>query len=204
MKRSAKSAAVFLAWRTREALPIGIMLRYILPLVTLILVSGPLCAQTPEQVVTSYFEKMKTGGINTVAGLMHPDELRKFREMLTPVIEGGLNSEGQKALFQKFADPKDATKMRVLDDGQFMNLFMEWVESVQPGVTAALKGATVEALGHVSENDVKHVVVRMKVKSGEIEIEKMSVLSVKDDQGVPKLILTGEMKGMAEALKRKR
>src|SRR5882724_6336400 len=52
--------------------------------------AAPLSAQTPEQVVTSYFEKMKTGGINTVATLMHPDELRKFREMLTPVIEGAL------------------------------------------------------------------------------------------------------------------
>ena len=160
-------------------------------------------AETPEEVVSSYFEKLKTGGINTVAALMHPDELRKFREMLTPVIGDGLTSDPAKT-FQKFADPTDPTKIRKLTDAEFMNLFMEWVEAVQPGVTAILKGATVEAIGHIREGEVKHVVVRMKMKSEGIEIEKMSVVSVKDFQGVPKMILTGEMKGMAEALKRRR
>lgn len=177
---------------------------YILPLIALMFSAAQLSAQTPEQVVTSYFDKMKAGGINTTATLMHPDELRKFREMLTPVIEGGLASERDRASFQRFADPTNSAKMRVLDDVQFMNLFMEWVESVRPGFSTVLKDAKVEALGHVQENDLKHVVVRMKMKSQGIEVEKMSVFSVKDFQGVPKLILTGEIKGMAEALNRQR
>jgi hypothetical protein len=46
--------------------------------------------------------------------------------------------------------------------------------------------------------------VRIKTKTEEVEIEKMSVVSVKDFQGVPKMILTGEMKGIAEALRRTR
>ena len=33
-----------------------------------------------------------------------------------------------------------------------------------------------------------------------IEVEKMSVLRVKDFNGQPKMLLTGEMRGMAEAL----
>lgn len=176
----------------------------ILTLLVFLLSAVSLPAQTPEQIVTSYFEKLKTGGINTVAELMHPNELRKFRDMLTPIVEGGLASEEQETLFQKFADPKNPTKMRPLDDSQFMNAFMEWMVSLQPGVTAALKDATVEALGHVREDDIQHVVVRMKMKTRGIEIEKMTVLSVSEYQGVPKLMLTGEIKGMAEALKRNR
>ncbi|MEW6304069.1 MAG: hypothetical protein AB1705_11390 [Verrucomicrobiota bacterium] len=160
-------------------------------------------AQTPEEVVAGYFEKIKAGGGNTVAALMHPDELKKFHAMMTPVVEGALASPQAKA-FQKFADPSDPAKKRTMTDAEFMNLFMEWVELVQPGAMAALKGATIEALGHVSEGEVKHVVVRVKVKSEGLEVEKMSVLSVKNFQGVPKLTLTGEMKGIAEALRRRK
>src|SRR4030095_1596037 len=137
----------------------------ILALIVLMFSAVSLFAQTPEQVATTYFEKLQTGGINTIATLMHPDELRKFREMLTPIVEGGLASKQDRRTFQKFADPNDPGKMRKVDDSQFMNVFMEWVESVQPGLTELLKGATVDALGHVRENDVRHVVVRMKVKS---------------------------------------
>jgi hypothetical protein len=180
------------------------MRSYIVSLVTLVVTGLPLLVETPEQVVTAYFEKMKSGGLNTVAVLMHPDELQKFRLMLTPIIEGGLASPQGKQAFQKFADANDPSKLRPLNDSEFMNLFMEWVQNINPGMTAALKDATVEALGHVREKDMKHVVVRMKLKSEGIEIEKMSVISVKDHQGVPKMLLTGEMKGIAEALKRRR
>src|SRR5688572_19068878 len=105
---------------------------FIFHLLIFLVCAEQLWAQTPEQVVTSYFEKLKTGGINTVASLMHPDELRKFREMLTPVVEGGLASNQAKR-FQIFADPQEQSKMRRLTDAEFMNVFMEWVETVQPG-----------------------------------------------------------------------
>jgi hypothetical protein len=79
----------------------------ILVLIVLMFSAAPLFAQTPEQVAITYFEKLKTGGINTIAALMHPDELRKFREMLTPVVEGGLASVRDRETFQPFADPKN-------------------------------------------------------------------------------------------------
>jgi hypothetical protein len=180
------------------------MRHYIICLIVSVASCASLPAQTPEQVATNYFEKMKAGEMNTVSSLMHPDELRKFHQMLTPVIERGLASDRDNRLFQPFADPQDPTKMRAVDDSQFMSLFMEAVESVQPGINAILKSARVEALGHIRENDVIHVVVRMKLQSQGIEIERMSVLSLKDHQGVPKVMLSGEMKGVAEALKRRR
>src|SRR5688572_29968085 len=62
--------------------------RFLSGLLVLLFSAVTVSSQTPEQVVTAYFEKLKSGGINTVAGLMHPEELRKFREMLTPVVEG--------------------------------------------------------------------------------------------------------------------
>ena len=164
----------------------------------------PLLAETPEEVATSYFEKIKSGGLNTVAELMHPDELRKFLDMMTPIVQEGLASEREKRTFRTFEDPKNGGKMRNLDDSQFMNVSMEWLESLQPGLTAMLKNATVEALGHVRENDINHVVLRMKMKNEGVEAEKLSVVSVKDYRGVPKMILTGEMKGIAESLRRKR
>lgn len=161
-------------------------------------------AETPEQAASSYFEKMKTGGLGSVAGLMHPDELAKFRSMLTPVVEGALASERDRKTFEKFADPKEPGKMRAFDDLQFMTAFMEWVSALQPGLADVMKGATIDTLGHVKEKDLSHVVVRMRMKKDIIEIEKLSVLSFKDYKGTPMMMLTGEMTGMAEALKRQR
>ncbi len=177
---------------------------YTLLLIGLVLSAVQPQAETPEEVAANYFAQLKLGGANKVAALMHPDELRKFREMLTPIVESGLASEKERTLFRKFSDPKDASKMKPLNDSEFMNTFMEWVEVVQPGFTATLKSATIETLGHVREKDISHVVVRMKIHADGVDVEKMGVVSVKDYQGKPKMILTGEMKGMAEALKRRR
>lgn len=176
---------------------------YILSLFVLAFFTAHLPGETPEDVVTRYFAKLKDGGLNTVASLMHPEELQKFQEMLTPIIESALASNESK-IFQMFADSKEPSRIRKLSGAEFMNLFMEWIESVKPGVNTIMKDAKVEALGHVREGDIRHVVVKMRMKSEGIEIEKISVVSVKDFHGVPKMILTGEMKGMAEALKRRR
>ena len=180
------------------------MRRHILPFVLLVCSSVALVAQTPEQVVTAYFDKMKSGGLNTVASLMHPDELRKFRQMLMPVVESSLAADSKDRIFAIFGDPNSPGKMRALDELQFMNVFMELVLKLNPGMDAMLKDAVIQTLGHVRENDIKHVVVRTKMKGEGLEIEQMSVVSVKDYEGVPKLTLTGEMKGLAEALKRRR
>jgi hypothetical protein len=162
-------------------------------------------AQTPEEAVSQGFDIIKNEGFAKVAVLMHPDELAKFRAMLGPVVEASLAAEGSKnaAVFKVFADPSDAKKIAQLTDVAFMETFLDWVQKLQPGMQEMMQGATVATLGHIQEGDTKHVVVRLTMKSMGMEVEKLSVMSVRDYEGKPMLTLMGEMKGIAEAMKQK-
>lgn len=162
-------------------------------------------AQTPEEAVSQGFDIIKKEGFAKIAVLMHPDELAKFRAMLGPVVEASLAAEGSKnaAVFKVFADPADAKRMAEFTDVAFMETFLDWVQTLQPGMKELMQGATVVTLGHVPEGDTKHVVVRMTMKSMGMEVEKLSVMSVRDYKGKPMLTLMGEMKGIAEAMKQK-
>jgi len=176
-------------------------MKYLLLLLWVAVLAHPCFAQdTPEEVVSRYFEQLASEGIGQVGSLMHPDELRKFRDMMVPIVDQALKTPDQAALFAAFADSSNGQEVRRFTDEGFMNTFMEWVAMMQPGFTDILKNATIETLGHVEEGDVQHVVVRMTMNVEGLEIEKMSVLSVKDFNGQPRMLLTGEMKGIADAL----
>jgi hypothetical protein len=161
-------------------------------------------AKTPEEVIRSYVEQVKVGGLGSVAGLMHPDELAKFRAMMRPFIDDALKEEEGRAVFGPFAEVSDKTKQRQLSPEEFMSTFMRWIEAVQPQISQVLKASTFEVLGHVKEGEVSHVVVRMRAKIQGMEIEQMSIMSTKEDQGTAKMMLSGEIKQMAEALRARR
>lgn len=179
-------------------------MKYIYLLLCWAIISQPCIAQdTPEAVVDTYFERVASGGINQIGSLMHPDELSKFRSMMAPIVSQALSSPGEAEAFAIFADSSNAQQMKSFSSVAFMNTFMEWIVRMQPGFTEVFKNATVETLGHVIEGEKKHVVVRMTMSVEGIEIEKMTVLSIKDFNGQPRMMLTGEMKGVAEALQQR-
>ena len=157
---------------------------------------------TPEEVVTRYFERVKEQGLGSVADMMHPDELKRFRKMTEPVVLESLSEKDD--TFEIYADAQDPTKIRAMDDVGFMNTFMSWASLEVPGLAGALRNANMQALGHVVEGEVRHVVVRSKVKVQDVEVEKMSVMSVKDHDGKPMLMLTGDVQGLAQQLKMRR
>lgn len=157
---------------------------------------------TPEEVVTRYFERVKEQGLGSVADMMHPDELTKFRRMVEPVVLESLAEKDD--TFAIYADAQDPTRISPMDDVKFMNTFMSWASQAVPGLAGALRNTSMQALGHVVEGEVRHVVVRAKVKAQDLEVEKMSVWSVKDHDGKPMLTLTGDIQGLAQSLKASR
>ena len=174
------------------------------PLVTLLIVALSVCRAiggSPEEVIASYFQKVKAEGFGSIADLMHPDELRKFHEMLLPIVTESLAAEEAPTFkfFAAEADPKMPAKMT---DAEFMNRFMTWVSESNPALRQIISDASIETLGHVVEGDFKHVVVRMKVSANGIDIDQLSVMTVKDFKGKLLMTLSGEMKGVAESLKR--
>lgn len=138
----------------------------------------------------------------SIAKMMHPEELRRFQEMMGPLVDVAFTDAEGRELFALFADSADPSKTRQLGAQEFMATFFTWFEKIQPLVVEALANSSFEPIGHVKEGEVAHVVTRSRMKIQEIEIEEMTVISTKDYQGEAMLMLSGEIKQMAEALKR--
>jgi len=175
-----------------------------LRLAALILISVSLFARSPEEAVRNYIETIKKDGFGSAARLFHPDELAKFRQMLSPVIADALKEDDGRLLFGRFASPQDKTVVRPFSDEEFMKTFWLCIEQAQPQLSAVLKTASIEVLGHVDEGEIKHVVTRMRVTRDGDAVEKMDVISARDFKGEPMIMLTGEIKQLAEALRRQR
>ena len=177
-------------------------MRHIILIATL--ACATLHAKTPEEAVRAYTEEVRVGGLSSIAGLMHPDELAKFRAMMSPVIDEALKDKEGRAVFGRFADAPDGTMQKQLNPEQFMATFLKCIEAMQPQLSQILKTSSVDVLGHVKEGDVSHVVTRFRTKVQGMQIEKMSVMSTKDYQGTAKLMLSGEVQQMAEVLRARR
>lgn len=169
----------------------------------LVILPQSIVAQTPEDVVQEYLESVKKDGFSGTVGLMHPEELQKFRQAMGPIVEGGLASRSEAKLFAEFSDPVDPKRMRPLSDFEFMTAYMRWIEAVRPNIAKGM-ATKVKTLGHVSEGDVKHVVVRVGLRAGDADIEKVTVFSVKEWKGKYRMLLSAEMKGMAEPPRKNR
>lgn len=161
-------------------------------------------AKSPEEVIRSYVERVKADGLGSVASLMHPDELAKFHGMMHPVIDEALADKEGRAVFGRFAENSDDAKQKQLGYEEFMSLFLQCIEAIQPQLSEVLKASSVEVLGHVKEAEVSHVVTRFRTKIRGMEIEKMAVMSTKEYQGTAKMMLSGEIKQMAEVLRARR
>jgi hypothetical protein len=155
---------------------------------------------SPEEVITAYFQKVKAEGFVSIAELMHPHELRKFQDMLLPIVTQSLATE-EVPTFKLFASGTDPKKPAKMTDAEFMNRFMTWVSESNPALRQIISGASIETLGHVVEGDFKHVVVRMKMSANGIDIDKLSVMTVKDFEGKTLMTLSGEMRGVADSFK---
>ena len=66
-------------------------------------------AATPEDVVMTYFEKVSSEGLGSIGALMHPEELKKMHDMMTPALEQML-SDGETEAVKEFVDQKDPKK----------------------------------------------------------------------------------------------
>jgi len=167
----------------------------------LLFLSLPRLSATPEAAVRAYVAAVKTGGLGSVARLMHPEELAKFQEMMKPVIELALTESEGREVFGRFSDSADETKLRALNSEAFMTTFLESIEALQPEISELLKSAEIEVLGHVKEGVVSHVVTRLRVRARGATLEQMTVMSTRDHEGTERLMLSGEIRQLAEALR---
>lgn len=157
-------------------------------------------AASPESVVQSYTAALQAGDYLKSTDLMHPEALEKFRGMLLPVIESaGEQSVQLLALFQGVAD---IPALKKLSPAQFFASFLGGLTAANPAVLQALSSGNMTPLGSVAEGDLLHVVCRTSLDFQGIKVNKMNVVSLKRAAGGWRVLLSGEIEGMAEALRK--
>ena len=126
-----------------------------------------------------------------------------MKSTLLSVVDAA-EKEGRAAeALSLFKDIKSVDDLRKLDDVTFFTGFLEGVMQMQPRLRDAFRGTTLEVIGHVREGpDVIHVVYRGTVTMGDVKVTKLSVMSLKSNANEWRLLLTGDIEGMAATLKR--
>jgi hypothetical protein len=180
------------------------------------LVASPLGAQTkraetgptvdgrdPEAVAANALASLKENRIGDFAAAMHPEALKALRSTMLSVVDAA-EAKGRTAeALATFKNVRSADELRKLDDVAFFTVFLEGMMQVQPRLRDALRGMTSDVIGHVAEGpDVVHVVYRGTVTQGDVKLTKLSVMSLKSNGDGWGMLLTGDIEGMAAALKR--
>jgi hypothetical protein len=162
--------------------------------------AAPPAAPSAESVVQIYLEALKAGDFQKSAELMHPEALEKFRSLLIPLAEASAGEEGEDNLLSLFKGVSDVAALKKLSPAAFFTAFFNGLTEMSPGLKDALASGNMTVIGSVPEGDTLHVVCRTSVKVEELSIAKMEVMSLKRHEGNWRVLLSGEMEGLAQAL----
>jgi hypothetical protein len=163
-------------------------------------ITSPLQAGTPEEVVEEYINHIKEQGLPGVSFFFHPDEVMSFHATLKPLIEESLKDPDESQLFIPFRSNSDTTELVPIPPREFMDLFMGWMSEMNPGIEEAIRQSTIEVVGHVPEGELNHVVVRLTTTTEGTSVKQMQVYTTRDHKGEPLLMLTGNMQSIIRAM----
>ncbi|HEV7868440.1 MAG TPA: hypothetical protein VGO90_12215 [Chthoniobacteraceae bacterium] len=165
-------------------------------------------ADTPEAIVQRQMATMRAGDWKGFTALMHDSALQEFRTSFTSLLEAVPEGEARTGILQGLFGGKAQSEVVALEPAAFFATFMESLSNVNPMMKQGLSGAEGEVLGHVDEGpDKTHVVMRLKLTMGDINVTKMDVTSLKRDGDSWKTLLSGDIQtmvaGMMKAMKGK-
>jgi hypothetical protein len=165
-----------------------------------LLMSGLAQAASPEETVNAYMKSLKEGGVQTTADFIHPAELKRFKDMLMPFFTSAPEADRQEGLDMLFGKGTSLAQVEAMTPHIFMKTFMTAIgEKLQD-----VKFNSVEILGSVPEGELRHVVTRITVDGpGGFRMAQMEVVTTKPYESGWKLALTGQLEGLAEAMKRR-
>jgi predicted RNase H-like nuclease len=174
------------------------MIRRVLPAVAVLAFTPALAAQdTPEQVVQRYFDSFRSGDYAANVALMHPEALLSMKETMSGLV--AIPGAADEPEFQEMFGVSTIEEFNQLAP----NVLMERILRSQlenPDMKEVLSTAQTTVLGHVMEGDsVAHVVYRMRMSIGEMEMDQVQVAPVKRADGQWRVLLTGSLAGMMNA-----
>jgi hypothetical protein len=162
----------------------------------------PRPAASPESVVKSYLEALKSGQYLAVAELMHPEALEKFRGMMLPLVEEAAGTDEAASILVLFRGVSDVAALKKLSPAEFFAAFFGGITDANPMLKDALASGSMNPIGSVPEGDMLHMVCRTSVSVEGISLTKMEVISLRQAQGNWRVLLSGEMEGIVQALRK--
>lgn len=156
--------------------------------------------QRPEDVAQAYVQAIRERGVAASPEFIHPDELAKFKDMLLPLMVDDDSPIGDGLRRVAFGDGVTADAVRTMDDAAFMAGFLDGVLGKQMESMGVALGEA-QVIGAVREGELVHLVTRNKVDAPGLKMTSLEVISLKPYQDSWKLMLSGEMEGLAQAIK---
>jgi hypothetical protein len=156
--------------------------------------------ETPEQVAKTSMEFTVKGDWASFARLMHPEALAAARGMFRPIFDADKSGQFGEAFF----GVKTPAEFDALSDVAAFEALMTNLTKNIPLFTDVLKSAEFSIVGSVAEGtELVHVVYRTGAKAEGLTISKLSVVSLRRHQGRWRLLLTGNIDGLAAAFLQK-
>jgi len=155
----------------------------------------PATSGSPEAVVKEYMTVLQNEGISAVSRYIHPDELKRFKEMLMPWVRKDASQKNE-VIPGLFGPEATLASVEAMPPAQFMDAFMRLAGEQLKDVTLG----DCEIVGTVREKDITHVVTRITAGVQEVRMNKLTVVSTKPLGKEWKLMLSGELEGLAAAI----
>jgi len=166
----------------------------------LLLSSGLVYGATAPETTAAFYAQLQKGDFEAAAGYFDPPALTEFRQSLNIINDAPPAAQQQfrEAFFGAGATAESIAKM---SDRQFFASFLRSAIT-QAEALGRVNFDDLEILGEVMEGpDVAHVVTRNQVTVGDVEVEGMEVVSCKKRGEEWKLLVSTQMKGLANQIR---
>lgn len=153
--------------------------------------------ESPEAAASAAMAAAKKGDWAAYTHRMHPEALAKAKRMFGAVVASDASGRMGKLFFGvDSAMGYDALS----DSGAFVALMTNLTEHL-PAFAEAMKTADFTVIGTLPEGkDLVHVVYRTGAKAEDLEITRTSVLSLRRHGDEWRMLLTGNIEGLAARL----
>jgi len=156
-------------------------------------------ADTPEQVCEQYLAAVKERGMVAVPEFIHPEELIRFKDMLMPLFREGGPPNSKELVHGFFGESATYESVAAMAPIDFMRAFMGVADAQLKKLNISV-GKT-EILGSVNEGTTVHLLTRATAGTQDLQLTQMDVASLKPSGNTWRLLLSGRLEGMAQALK---
>ena len=157
-----------------------------------------LAQPSPEAVAEAYVTTIRMRGLPAAVDYIHPDELARFKEMLSPLLTHADAPAAQGLVQAVFGPMTSVEAVARMDPPSFMRGFMGFLDAQMKALGTTI--GDIRIIGAVREGDTVHLVTRSSTGAAGLQLTKLEVMSLKPYQDTWKLMLSGEMEGFAQAL----